>query len=35
MEPMLPDKDDRELEDLAIALVARASAFASKLHPVL
>ena len=34
MEPLLPD-DNKELEDLATDLVAKASGLATRLHPVL
>ena len=34
MEPMLPD-DGRELEDLVVELVGKASGFRDKLNPVL
>ena len=34
MEPMLPPEGERVLEDLAVDLVARASALAGQLHPI-
>ena len=35
LEPMLPPEGNRDLEDLVVELVAKASAFTARLHPVL
>lgn len=35
MEPLLPEPGNRELEDLALELAAKASGFAARLHPIL
>lgn len=35
MEPLLPEAGNRELEDLALELTAKANRFAARLHPIL
>lgn len=35
LEPMLPPEGNRDLEDLVVELVSKASAFTARLHPVL